>query len=1531
MSLDGDSNLGESSGSDVTFSYLDGNGDAQTTIIVEKGEDTWSYTDISGATVTETRSYTHYYDTDYNHLGGLEVQDGETIKYDANWTFAGVTKDVTNLSVLSDTDSIAYKLFGAAKYDTETWLGWNGLEESETVYYSNDAAGTKLGSSFTMNNSWTTPDGQTVTSSNTSYNDADFNYLGNEWVEGSNGGWNFEKTLTSSFDEPTGVDLDGDGTAAETGITTVKVGSNDITISATYSANTSGSVVVREGQDKFSFTDMAGNTVTEDIVYKHYYAVDANGNYDWTSDHLGGYEIRNGETVIYEAGMVEGAKTKDVSGQPLLTAQIDSVAFAAFDAGSYAQGITYEAVERTGWNGFKEIETTYYDKASGTEIGTSFTNTNEFTNWDGTFIKTESTNYQNADGDPIAFTNTDKDGSGNILSSRTSVENLRTITEEPAWLDLNENGTDGETGISFELVVETGSEIRTFFDGTTTQTENVEFTQYFDKTSREHLGGIEVVNDVTRKIGPNWSDLGTQKSASSIASLDSLVDFATHGLAFTFYGQAKYESETIGNTTKTTYYNSAGDKLGQSFQNTYPINVDGKDGTEVSTEYRGAFDQFLGNEYQDDLGNSGRDITYTDTLTVEPTFLDFNGNGTFDEAISGGRSVRIEEVVETFETQSSISLRYYDENTGSLLGGKTTLGGYTSIIGGDGQPTGTIYDALGNELSFSGILQLNSWSNPGGVNLEEAFINALSQFASEGALDGDPQLVLGPDGLPLGVQIAGSSYKMEFTGDDFEQDGYDVSGTINSIRITQNGSLIGEADDILSIPSELIEVIFYSIASANELPLSVVENVTTGMIDISNSGLDANETYKLQVLLENDSGNVLSVSPMFQPKFAEGEPIDGAFEIPKVDLKAAIDAAISYSDPAVWNSSTVITKVKIYEDTNFSFTFDGTDEGVDLSWSMFDTGGVTPVAGADYTLGTSDNIQSAINSAIDMNNDGEIVIALAAGRYDQNFTIDQDITIWGAAKGLSISQDGSDADAKVDEVSEVIFDLNDGGRGVGETWINGTVTVAHDDVTIDGMRLHNYDGPLKFAGTDIDGFTLKNSYVTGFNAPDAFKYIDEDGVKSKDWLLDGNLIGGVSGGVGGSLYLTGVEDVVVSENVFWRPGAAHMYIEDVTNVEFIDNFYLQGLHADGANQDGLYAQLEAHSNWGYVGFSGNNFGTTGYGPNGYGPYGYGPNGYGPNGYGPNGYGPNGYGPNGYGPNGYGPSGYGPNGYGPDGYGPDGYSSLTSVTNNELDYYGRNYVVEVKGVTDQVTFDGNTAKFNSGGIQFWDEGDTANYFTNTLIQDNTFTDFYNADPNGLLATVESRHKSGLVGGVVVSLEDGSASEDLVIQNNKFVGSISEIYNEDDIDALILIQGEMNSVYVSGNVLEWLGDKVRDTYTSLPNDQVYTQGIYLLGDVGGSGSGVGIALQDNVFDTDISAANYISNAIVVDGRDYSSEGFGQFSSVVEINDSVSPYSFEDLFGNYLVSTQDDFNHVVVIDLANSAVDLGYDIISPPDLTA
>ena len=88
----------------------------------------------------------------------------------------------------------------------------------------------------------------------------------------------------------------------------------------------------------------------------------------------------------------------------------------------------------------------------------------------------------------------------------------------------------------------------------------------------------------------------------------------------------------------------------------------------------------------------------------------------------------------------------------------------------------------------------------------------------------------------------------------------------------------------------------------------------------------------------------------------------------------------------------------------------------------------------------------------------------------------------GANVGIAISADGADSGTKVDQVSEVAFDISDAQRtgGTNETWINGTVTVASDGVIIDGFRLHSYNGPLEFSGTGIDNFVIQNSYITGF-------------------------------------------------------------------------------------------------------------------------------------------------------------------------------------------------------------------------------------------------------------------------------------------------------------------------------------------------------------------------------------------------------------------------------------------------------------------
>ena len=75
---------------------------------------------------------------------------------------------------------------------------------------------------------------------------------------------------------------------------------------------------------------------------------------------------------------------------------------------------------------------------------------------------------------------------------------------------------------------------------------------------------------------------------------------------------------------------------------------------ETNIDYRGPVDEFLGRSFSDDKGNSGQDIEYRTTLTKEPTYVDFDGNGTPGETISGsGRAVRVQENTETFDGQTT--------------------------------------------------------------------------------------------------------------------------------------------------------------------------------------------------------------------------------------------------------------------------------------------------------------------------------------------------------------------------------------------------------------------------------------------------------------------------------------------------------------------------------------------------------------------------------------------------------------------------------------------------------------------------------------------------------------------------------------------------------------------------------------------------------------------------------------------------------------------------------------------------------------
>jgi hypothetical protein len=299
--------------------------------------------------------------------------------------------------------------------------------------------------------------------------------------------------------------------------------------------------------------------------------------------------------------------------------------------------------------------------------------------------------------------------------------------------------------------------------------------------------------------------------------------------------------------------------------------------------------------------------------------------------------------------------------------------------------------------------------------------------------------------------------------------------------------------------------------------------------------------------------------------------------------------------------------------------------------------------------------------------------------------------------------------------------------------------------------------------------------------------------------------------------------------------------------------------------------------------------------------------------------------------GYGPTGYKPtdSAYGLSGYGGGAGTGYT--------YYGRNYVAEVKGTTDDITFTGNTAKFNSGGIQFWDENNSSNSFTDTVISNNTFTDFINADPDGFLATVASRHKTGLMGAVTFSVVDGSSSTDLDITGNTFTGAMGEIRNNNDIDSLILVQGEVDDVNISTNTLSWTGSALSGssnltaaTARSVTYD-VYTQGIHIAGDVNGAGANK-IAIQNNTFDTD-TVARYISDGLLIDGSDQSALSLGTLSSDVFIFDSgnttYSNYIASNDFGGYKtgsdqyepVTGTSAYSSLTVVTSATSGTDIIY----------
>ncbi|MBT9386705.1 VCBS domain-containing protein [Pseudooceanicola sp. CBS1P-1] len=457
---------------------------------------------------------------------------------------------------------------------------------------------------------------------------------------------------------------------------------------------------------------------------------------------------------------------------------------------------------------------------------------------------------------------------------------------------------------------------------------------------------------------------------------------------------------------------------------------------------------------------------------------------------------------------------------------------------------------------------------------------------------------------------------------------------------------------------------------------------------------------------------------------------------------------------------------------------------------------------------TSDTYFYDLQAALDAAAEGD-VLQLGGVTFEGDYTLDKAVTILGNNAGVAAWYMDEDSDTPV--YSE------DGGSEVGrdaETVFTGTITVAASDVTLDGVLLDG-DEPLTWDESlladspgALDNFALLNSVMTTYSAANAPSFNAGSDAElgtytgaaaASGWVISGNLIGGVTSGTGGSLYLSGLSDSTISDNMFWRPAAGHLYVSSLSDTEISDNYFYMGLHADGLVLDRSGQDFTLDE--GFVGSDG---------------YGYG-----------------------------------------------------AVSDPDAVFFGRNFWLELKGDNDGVTITGNDGAYNSGGIQLYGEAEGYS-FDNITISDNTFEDFINADPNGVLID-----KSGFMGAISVSIQEGSSGSNIVITGNTITAAEDQVYSAQDSYSLILVQGVATDVTVEDNTITWEATSSDVILEALDHVGVsastYTGtlvGVTFAGGLSGTLLLSGNSFEDATADTDV--ALYLVKAI---------EDFGTLSAAVE----------------------------------------------------
>ena len=175
-----------------------------------------------------SRSFDYTFGSDGNLVSGSEVENGVTTTYGANWEVTGRKADLTGATTVTAAADLAelpasFKIGGTSAKYTQKDFDWGG---SERTYF--DADGAILGYAFTWDDGW---------ASGTSFNDADWQFLGDIFISGDG-----YKNVRFETDN-------GDGTRTETG--------------AEYQSDGSGGwTLLRSWEFNFDGYDMIGGTET---------------------------------------------------------------------------------------------------------------------------------------------------------------------------------------------------------------------------------------------------------------------------------------------------------------------------------------------------------------------------------------------------------------------------------------------------------------------------------------------------------------------------------------------------------------------------------------------------------------------------------------------------------------------------------------------------------------------------------------------------------------------------------------------------------------------------------------------------------------------------------------------------------------------------------------------------------------------------------------------------------------------------------------------------------------------------------------------------------------------------------------------------------------------------------------------------------------------------------------------------------------------------------------------------------------------